>query len=295
MNSYAIWCEDHGTDFDVEKYYLMAIKHGNINALCNYARWCEKYDTSFGDDDKSSSTKRSSPARGTKEDVQKYYLMAIDHEDSDAMLHYARWCKVHGTKEDVQRYYLMAINYDNSSAMNNYAIWCEKHGTKEDVKKYYLMAISHDNSSAMNNYAIWCEDNGTDEDVQKYYLMAIEHDHITAIHNYAIWCHDHNDLSYKKYFILGCKNNHSECKTFINDHFILLFLNDMNDVYDYLTIENKKIVNELLINAHRITNINIMNQSLCLVCQSHTKCLFLPCGHPQCFGCWGIKCPICND
>ena len=240
----------------------------------SYAVWCEKH--------------------GTKEDVQKYYLMAIDHDHVVAMNNYAVWSEKHGTKSDVKKYYLMSIECKCSVGMNNYARWCEKHGTNDDVKKYYLLAIEHGCIIAMKNYALWCKKNGTKSDVKKYYLMAIEHDHVNAMYWYAVWCYEHNDPDYKKYFILGCKNNQPECRLFINEHFVSLFLDDINDVYDYLTDENKSKVQNLIVKIQRITNINIISESLCLTCQTHTKCLFLHCGHPQCFKCWLSPCILCG-
>ena len=256
------------------EYYLKSIDCGNSCAMINCAEWYNK--------------------QNMHDVAQKYYLMAIDHGNKNAMNNYAVWCETHGTKEDVKKYYLMAIDHGNKNAMYNYAKWCVKHGTKEDVQKYFLMAIDYGDTDAMCDYALWCKHHGTGEDVQKYYLMAIDHDNTSAMYNYGIWCYNHNNPDYKKYFILGCKNNDLNCKSFINKNFWPNFINNMSDIYDYLTDENKQIANELIVNTHRITNINLMNKSLCLTCQHHKKCLFLLCGHPQCISCWPTECTLCN-
>jgi len=256
------------------KYYLKAIECDNAHAMFKYARWCED--------------------NSTRDNVKKYYLMAIDHKHDLAMFNYALWCERYGTRDDANKYYLMAIEYGNAAAMNNYAISCDLCGSNADVKKYYLMAIDHGCIAAMNNYAIWCEHHGTKEDIQKYYLMAIDNGYVNAMYNYGMWCYDHNYPNYKKYFILGCKNNHSECRLFINNHFLQHFLPNINDVYDYLTDANKIKVNDIVAASYQLTNINIINESLCLTCQLHTKCLFLLCGHPQCFKCWPTKCTLCD-
>jgi len=274
MNRYANWCEENNMHTDAQKYYLMAIDHGSKAAIFNYALWCEEHDT--------------------EENTRKYYLMAIEYGKIDAMNNYASWCEEHGSEEDVQKYYLMAINHDNVFAMYNYARWCEEHSTKDNVQKYYLMAIEHNDVEAMHNYAKWCEKKGTRENIVKYYLLAIKYDYAPSMYNYAMWLYDQHDPEYKKYFILGCVHNHSACQEFINNKFTSKFMDKINEVYDYLTDDNKKIANEIIISTHQITNINIMNESLCLVCQTHTKCLFLPCGHPQCMKCWGAECSLCN-
>ena len=225
--------------------------------------------------------------------MDEYLLRAIDYGNVPAMNKYANWCMDHKMHDNAQKYYLMAIEHGNIDALFNYALWNEEHGTKEDTQKYYLMAIEHGDTDAMNNYAIWCINHGTKEDVQKYYLMAINNDHVDASYNYVNWCLKNNNLSYKKYFILGCKNNHFGCKTFINEN-LILFLDNIDDIYNYLSNENKNIVNNIIISTYQITNINILNESLCLTCQYHKKCLFLSCGHPQCFSCWSTPCVLCD-
>ena len=54
----------------------------------------------------------------------------------------------------MKKYYLMAIEKGNSNAMNNLAFYYEDiENNYDEMKKYYLMAIEKGNYDAMNNLA----------------------------------------------------------------------------------------------------------------------------------------------
>ena len=56
-------------------------------------------------------------------------------------------------KEKAQKYYLMAINKGDIEAMNNFANLCKDMNRYEDAEKYYLMAIDNGHVDAMFNLA----------------------------------------------------------------------------------------------------------------------------------------------
>ena len=88
-------------------------------------------------------------------EMEKYYLMAIDLGNSNAMSNYADYHHM-VTKNylEMEKYYLMAINLGNDLAMHNYAHY-HQYITKNyiEMEKYYLMAIDLGDSDAMTSYA----------------------------------------------------------------------------------------------------------------------------------------------
>ncbi len=71
-------------------------------------------------------------------------------------------------KEEAKKYYLMAINLNNSYAMNNYALLLENENKIEEAKEYYLMAINLNNHKSINDYLI------TENNLLKQYIDLIE-------------------------------------------------------------------------------------------------------------------------
>ena len=82
------------------------------------------------------------------------------------------------------KYYLMAIDKDNINAMNNLARHYESIHDYDNTVKYYLMAIDKGCSSAMNNLGYYYFYYEADHDeMLKYFLMAIEYGNKTAMKN----------------------------------------------------------------------------------------------------------------
>jgi TPR repeat protein len=123
---------------------------------------------------------------GNYEEMEKYYLMAIEHGNTKAMNNMGLYHKnITKNYEEMKKYYLMAIEHGNSTAMNNMGYY-HKNITKnyEEMKKYYLMAIEHGNPMAMNNMG-WYHYQITKDyiEMKKYYKMAIEHGDLKAMTN----------------------------------------------------------------------------------------------------------------
>jgi TPR repeat protein len=85
-------------------------------------------------------------------EMEKYYLIAIEKGNSDAMNNYALYNEdITKNYVEMEKYYLMAIEKGNEIAMGNFAY---HHNTKKnyiEMKKYYLMAIEKGNDMAMCN------------------------------------------------------------------------------------------------------------------------------------------------
>ena len=89
----------------------------------------------------------------------------------------------------MKKYYLMAIDYNNVDAMNNLAIYYYDFENNWDLmKKYYLMAIDLNNTDAMNtmgNYYQYVEINY--DLMKKYYLMSIKNDNQIAMYSLGLY------------------------------------------------------------------------------------------------------------
>jgi hypothetical protein len=86
------------------------------------------------------------------EKMKKHYLMAIELNNSSAMLYLGDYYCYEKDYENMKKYYLMAVGLNNSRAMyclGNYYFNIEK--DYENMKKYYIMAIKLNLSEAMNN------------------------------------------------------------------------------------------------------------------------------------------------
>lgn len=103
------------------------------------------------------------------------------------------------------KYYLMAIDKDNINAMNNLARHYESIHDYDNTVKYYLMAIDKGCSSAMNNLGYYYFYYEADHDeMLKYFLMAIEYGNKTAMKNLGHYYSLISDFdNAKKYTLMG--------------------------------------------------------------------------------------------
>jgi TPR repeat protein len=93
--------------------------------------------------------------------------------------------------EEMKKYYLLAIEKGNVNAMFNLAIHYDNTQNYEQMKKYYLMAIEKDDSDAMFEMGEYYQYVEIDNDkMNKYYLMAIEKGNEDAICNLKYYYED---------------------------------------------------------------------------------------------------------
>ena len=182
--------------------------------------------------------------------MEKYYLMAIDLGDSNAMHDYGYYhFNVTKNYPEMEKYYLMAINLGDSDTMTNYANYhCDVTKNYSEMEKYFLMAIDLDNVNAMNNYGYY-HHYGTKNylEMEKYYLMAIDLGDSDAMNNYGLY-HQHVTKNYpemEKYYLMAIDLGDS------------IAMNNLENFYKFDKLEFFKILcehdnqNELITNKIR--------------------------------------------
>jgi len=147
-------------------------------------------------------------------EMKKYYLMAIEHNNSTAMNNLAQYHE-HISKNypEMEKYYLMAIKHNNSTAMYNLAQYHDDISKNyPEMEKYYLMAIQLNHSNAMNNLGYYYgKITKNYPEMEKYYLMAIEHNNSNAMNNLGYY-HEKITKNYpemEKYYLMAIKHNNS--------------------------------------------------------------------------------------
>jgi hypothetical protein len=132
--------------------------------------------------------------------MKKYYLMAIDKQNSGAMNNLGYYYRhIEKDYDLMKKYYLMAIDKQDSDAMSNLGYYYQQIEIDYDLmKKYYLMAIDKQDSYAMNNLGCYYLDTEIDYDLmKKYYLMAYENGYNKSLDD--IFLHESNDLAKYNY------------------------------------------------------------------------------------------------
>jgi tetratricopeptide (TPR) repeat protein len=134
---------------EAEKYYLLAIKNKNINAMYNLALLYQN--------------------EAKYLDSEKYYLLAIENGQIDSLYNLASLYNKQKKYELAEKYYLLAIDKGQIGALNNLAILyyfqnLKKEKSLEFIKKYY--EISKDKKSAQPKIIIeiW---NGIFDDLEQ--------------------------------------------------------------------------------------------------------------------------------
>ena len=143
---------------NAEKYYLLAVEHGNTNAMFNLGYLY----------------------RNEKKDIagaEKYYLMAAEHGNTNAMFNLGNLYR--NEKKDIdgaEKYYLLAAEHGNTNAMANLGnLYKNEKKDIAEAEKYYLMAAEQSNTNAMFNLGnLYREDKKDIGGAEKYYLLAAE-------------------------------------------------------------------------------------------------------------------------
>ncbi len=177
--------------------------------------------------------------------AEKYYLMAIENDDVDAMNNlgnlYTEKLKVYIKAE---KYYLMAIEKDDVNALNNLgSLYSEKLKDYKKAEKYFLKAIEKNDTDAMNNIAIFYADELEDyKKAEKYYLMAVKNDDLNAMNNvgilYAEKLKDYKKA--EKYFLKAIEKNDTDAM----NNIAIFYADELEDYkkaekYFLKAVENK--------------------------------------------------------
>ena len=214
--------------------------------------------------------------------AKKYYLMAIDKNNSDAMNHLGNlYYEIEHDYKLAKKYYLMAIDKGNSNAMFNLGnLYHETEQHYELAKKYYLMAIDEGNSCAMTNLGnYYYEIEKNYELAKKYYLMAIDEDNSDAMFNlgHIYYKIEKNYELTKKYYLMSIRQE----KNIININKNTTFNEDTREQHIY---KNKR---------------NCFMKILeCPICIEEKECIPFECTHYFCDECYikyyNKSCPICR-
>ncbi len=172
-----------------EKYYLMAVEHGDVDAMYNLG---VLYYNEFKDYNR----------------AEKYYLMAVEYGSVDAMnnlgLLYENEFEDYNRAE---KYYLMAVEYGSVDAMNNLGgLYVQGFKDYYKAEKYFLMAMEHETVEAMYNLGLLYDNKFKDYSrAEKYYLMAVEHGDVNAMINLGwLYYKEFKDNSKaEKYFLMA--------------------------------------------------------------------------------------------
>jgi len=104
---------------EMEKYYLMAIKKGNQDAMYNLAVYYKNIKNYI--------------------EMEKYYLMAIEKGNDKAMNNLAVYYEEIKNDIEMEKYYLMAIEKGNRDAMNNLAYYYKNNQYELKLLNLYIL------------------------------------------------------------------------------------------------------------------------------------------------------------
>ncbi len=214
-------------DFNkAEKYYLMAVDKGDVDAMYKLALL---YDDEFKDFKKAG----------------KYYLMAVEKGHANAMYNLALLYEDEFKYfKKAEKYYLMAVEKGNAGAMYNLAnLYKNEFKNFKKAEKYYLMAVEKGHALAMNNLGLLYEKEFSDfKKAEKYYLMAVEKGELFAMNNLARL---YFELKKNKTRALELiKEAVKKEKRLIHSHTLSFILLWNNEIESSLKIKNELMENE---------------------------------------------------
>jgi len=200
-------------------------------------------------------------------------------------------------KSLLQKYYLLAIEEKNSDAMNNlgYHFFSEK---KYDLaKKYYDMAHKFNNIHVLNNIGMYYYDVEKDYDkAAEYYKLSIKYEIEVSFYNLGLYYHiikNNKDMAIY-YYIESIKRNIEHAKISLKtlttplERYIKYLQNniDFDEEYD----------RQINIFINRLQNKKMIE---CAICFTEYTNISLECNHYICVECYPKiletqKCPFCR-
>uniref|UniRef100_A0A6C0H6C5 RING-type domain-containing protein n=1 Tax=viral metagenome TaxID=1070528 RepID=A0A6C0H6C5_9ZZZZ len=243
------------------------------------------------------------------ENAKKYYLIAIEKENEDAMYNIGYLYDKEKDYENAKKYYLMAIVKGNTSALNNLGNLYYDKKDYENAKKYYLIAIEKGNDSAMNNLGLLYYKVEKDyENAKKYYLMSAEKGNNDAMNNLGSLYYniEKDNENAKKYWLMAIeKGNESamnNIKQIMNKIELYLCLKEIENKTELVENEIKKLKKVKKVNEYENKLIyfdGLNNIKNCEICFENDKLhLLMECGrHDICKDCFikVEKCPYCRN
>jgi tetratricopeptide (TPR) repeat protein len=143
----------------------------------------------------------------------KYWLMAVENNNSDAMVRLGIYYQKINDIPNMLKYYLMAIEnaeHPHSNVMLYLGKYYYKINDIPNMLKYLLMAAENNNSDAMVCLGLYYREMNDIPNMMKYYLMAIEnveHPYCNAMLCLGNYYHKINDIpNMLKYLLMAIKN-----------------------------------------------------------------------------------------
>ena len=229
------------------KYYEMAVKLGNSNAMNNLGCYYKN--------------KNDIP------NMLKYWEMAVALGHSRAMSHLGYYYNEQNDIQNMLKFYKMAVELGNSTAMGNLGCYYYKskdfpnmlkywnmavtlgdsyvmtslgqyYNEQKDIPnmlKYYEMAVALKYSGAMNNLGCYYDKQKDIPNMLKYWEMAVELGHVTSMNNLGLYYKNQKDIpNMVKYY--GMSIEHGNIKALNN--YLSEILKDNGEIpYDKNKIE----------------------------------------------------------
>ncbi|MDR3218501.1 MAG: sel1 repeat family protein, partial [Dysgonamonadaceae bacterium] len=179
--------------------------------------------------------------------AEKYFLMAIEKGDSDAMFNLGHLYKNQEKFDLAEKYYLLAIEKgDNKALLNLGNLYCNQE--KFDLsEKYYLQAIEKGDSNAMFNLGNLYANQEKFDLAERYYLQTIEKDYPAAMFNLGLLYYNQEKFGLaEKYYLQAIEKGNIEGMFNLGNLYYNQEKFDLAEKYWLLAIE--KGINEAMNN-----------------------------------------------
>ena len=175
--------------------------------------------------------------------MEKYYLLAIDYGNNDAMLNLGAYYQYTDHNCDLmKKYYLIAIKHNNDEAMLNFGYYYGYNEKNYDLmKEYYLMAINCGNNAAMHYLAEYYESIKEYDLMKKYYLMDVKCDNMGSMYRLAQY-YKRTEKNYDlmmKYYLMGVKKHSYVATKKCSKIYGTICQKNINDAIYFYNIANK--------------------------------------------------------
>ncbi|MBK8622697.1 MAG: tetratricopeptide repeat protein [Saprospiraceae bacterium] len=147
--------------------------------------------------------------QGREADAEKYYFLAIEKGSVSALYNLALLYYNQGREADAEKNYLLAIEKGSVESLYNLALLYQNQGKEANAEKYYLLAIEKGDVDALFNLALLYDNQGREADAEKNYLLAIEKGSVDALYNLALlYDNQGEETDAEKFYLFAIENGH---------------------------------------------------------------------------------------
>jgi tetratricopeptide (TPR) repeat protein len=212
-----------------------------------------------------------------------------------------------------RKHFMIAIELNNSDAMMNYAMLCEMYGKdKSLIEKYYSMAllVCPDDVICMYNFADYYKTIKDYDNMVKYFKMVVDFaDDLEAMYNLGDYFKHIGDIEQmRKYFFLAIKNGiiYADIPHVTIDPFTFLKLLESAKEEECSKEERDdnirslaNIYSDIMIYRNKVNLFTRLNNVVdCGICYEEKLNINLCCGHCVCIDCYPHlytkTCPFCR-